>query len=58
MTILLAAGCAKSGMGEAVRTDINARMESARGQTRRTSAGRVSTVSSVYAAINPVQIRQ
>jgi outer membrane murein-binding lipoprotein Lpp len=29
-TVLLA-GCAKSGMGEAVRTDVTARMESARG---------------------------
>jgi hypothetical protein len=32
MTSFLLAGCAKSGMGEAVRTDVNARMESARGQ--------------------------
>lgn len=32
MTTILLAGCAKSGMGDAVRTDVNARMESARGQ--------------------------
>ena len=31
MAVLLA-GCAKSGMGDAVRTDVVARMESARGQ--------------------------
>ena len=31
MTAILLAGCAKSGMGDAVRTDVVARMESARG---------------------------